>query len=47
MEIKRFGTWYFWHTFLFCIEILRDLKASNAEQRYLSGLSGKIRAVEK
>ena len=19
MEIKRFGTWYFWHTFLFCI----------------------------
>ncbi len=47
MEIKRFGTWYFWHTFLFCIETLRDLKASNAEQRYLSGLSGKIRAVEK
>ena len=29
------------------IETLRDLKASNAEQRYLSGLSGKIRAVEK
>ena len=26
---------------------LRDLKASNAEQRYLSGLSDKIRAVEK
>ena len=19
MEIKRFGTWYFWHTFLFCM----------------------------
>ena len=29
------------------IETLRDLKASNAEQRYLSDLSGKIRAVEK
>ena len=29
------------------IETLRDLKASNAEQRYLSGLSDKIRAVEK
>ena len=29
------------------IETVRDLKASNAEQRYLSGLSGKIRAVEK
>ena len=29
------------------IETLRDLKASNAEQRYLSGLSEKIRAVEK
>ena len=29
------------------IETLRDLKAGNAEQRYLSGLSGKIRAVEK
>ena len=29
------------------IETLRDLKASNAEQQYLSGLSGKIRAVEK
>ena len=29
------------------IETLRDLKASNSEQRYLSGLSGKIRAVEK
>ena len=29
------------------IETLRDLKASNAEQWYLSGLSGKIRAVEK
>ncbi len=29
------------------IETLRDLKASNAEQRYLSGLSGKIRVVEK
>jgi len=29
------------------IETLRDLKASNAEQRYLSGLSKKIRAVEK
>ena len=28
------------------IETLRDLKASNAEQRYLSGLSDKIRAVE-
>lgn len=29
------------------IETLRDLKASNAEQGYLSGLSKKIRAVEK
>ena len=29
------------------IETLRDLKASNAEQNYLSGLSQKIRAVEK
>ena len=29
------------------IETLRDLKASNAEQVYLSGLSKKIRAVEK
>ena len=29
------------------IETLRDLKASNAEQRYLFGLSDKIRAVEK
>jgi len=29
------------------IETLRDLKASNAEQSYLSGLSRKIRAVEK
>ena len=29
------------------IETLRDLKASNAEQRYLSGLSDKIRTVEK
>ena len=29
------------------IETLRDLKASNAEQGYLSGLSDKIRAVEK
>ena len=29
------------------IEALRDLKASNAEQSYLSGLSRKIRAVEK
>jgi ATP-binding cassette subfamily B protein len=29
------------------IETLRDLKASNAEQRYLSGLSDKIWAVEK
>ncbi len=29
------------------IETLRDLKASNAEQWYLSGLSDKIRAVEK
>ena len=29
------------------IETLRDLKASNAEHRYLSGLSDKIRAVEK
>ena len=29
------------------IETLRDLKVSNAEQRYLSGLSDKIRAVEK
>ena len=29
------------------IETLRDLKASNAAQRYLSGLSDKIRAVEK
>ena len=29
------------------IETLRDLKASNAEQRYLSGLSDKIRAVER
>ena len=29
------------------IETLRDLKASNAEQRYLSGLSDKIRAVDR
>ncbi len=29
------------------IETLRDLKAGNAEQSYLSGLSRKIRAVEK
>ena len=31
---------------LFRSETLRDLKASNAEQRYMSGLSDKIRAVE-
>lgn len=29
------------------IESIRDLKASNAEQGYLGGLSRKIRAVEK
>ena len=29
------------------IETIRDLKASNAEDAYLAGLSGKIRAVEK
>ena len=29
------------------IESIRDLKASNAEDAYLGGLSGKIRAVEK
>lgn len=29
------------------IETIRDLKAANAEEAYLSGLSGKIRAVEK
>ena len=29
------------------IESIRDLKASNAEDSYLTGLSGKIRAVEK
>ena len=29
------------------IESIRDLKASNAEDNYLTGLSGKIRAVEK
>lgn len=29
------------------IETIRDLKAANAEDAYLSGLSGKIRAVEK
>lgn len=30
-----------------CIETLRDLKANNAEKRYLSGLDQKIKAVEK
>ena len=30
-----------------CIETLRDLKASNAERRYLAGLTEKIRAVER
>ncbi len=30
-----------------CIETVRDLKASNAENRYLEGLDKKIKAVEK
>lgn len=30
-----------------CIETVRDLKANNAEQEYLTGLDQKIRAVEK
>ena len=30
-----------------CIEALQDLKANNAEQEYLHGLAGKIRAVER
>ena len=30
-----------------CLETVRDLKANNAEQRYLQGLDRKIRAVEK
>ncbi len=30
-----------------CIEALQDLKANNAEQEYLRGLAGKIRAVER
>lgn len=30
-----------------CIETARDLKANNAEQKYLSGLDEKIKAVEK
>ncbi len=30
-----------------CIETLRDLKANNAEDRYLQGLDKKIKAVEK
>lgn len=30
-----------------CIEAVRDLKANNAEEGYLKGLRGKIRAVEK
>lgn len=30
-----------------CIETIRDLKASNAEQKYLAGLDQKIKAVEK
>ena len=30
-----------------CIETVRDLKANNAEQAYLKGLEGKIRAVER
>lgn len=30
-----------------CIESLRDLKANNAEKKYLQGLNQKIRAVEK
>lgn len=30
-----------------CLETLRDLKANNAEKRYLKGLNGKIKAVEK
>ena len=30
-----------------CMETLRDLKASNAERRYLAGLTEKIRAVER
>lgn len=29
-----------------CIETVRDLKANNAEEKYLSGLNEKIRAVE-
>lgn len=30
-----------------CIEALQDLKANNAEQEYLRGLAGKIRAMER
>lgn len=30
-----------------CIEVVRDLKANNAEEQYLNGLDRKIRAVEK
>ncbi len=30
-----------------CIETVQDLKANNAEQAYLEGLKGKIRAVER
>lgn len=30
-----------------CMEVMSDLRANNAEQRYLSGLTKKIRAVEK
>lgn len=30
-----------------CLEIMRDLKANNAENRYLAGLDQKIKAVEK
>lgn len=30
-----------------CLEAVRDLKANNAENAYLSGLDGKIKAVEK
>ena len=29
-----------------CMEVMSDLHANNAEQRYLSGLTKKIRAVE-
>lgn len=30
-----------------CIEVIQDLKANNAEEKYLNGLDEKIRAVEK